>query len=182
MGPYSHCHELGGAGFSRIVLDAKGRRALIQYGGQCFLSAQELGANPRKLLDLLSNSGVLTKAEIVEKIWGYKYDLLRHDAILHSTIRLLRLQLGNAHFLETTQEGYRLNINVFDLNDLQNQIDVPDVIQSSNKVSRASFPIPKNFNKLNARQIRLLRILDPGAMIDVRTYCKQFDVCTRPLL
>ncbi|MGZ3670719.1 MAG: ArsR family transcriptional regulator [Bdellovibrionota bacterium] len=60
-----------------------------------------------KILRLVSQGGGCDKATLVEKAWGYRYDPLRHDAMVYSALSALRRSLGKAaHWIQATEAGY----------------------------------------------------------------------------
>src|SRR5262249_21942253 len=57
--------------------------------------------------------GDASKEELIEKLWGYRYDPLRHDSLIYQTVSRLRQLLGtHGRWIEATERGYRLNAGV----------------------------------------------------------------------
>jgi hypothetical protein len=162
---------------NRIVLDVSSGHALIYWNCKCFLSARPIKGYPRKVLEVLRSSGIISKSIIIQQVWGYKYDSIRHDSLLHSNLHQLRVQMGgDIPFLEANHEGYFLKVSVFDLKRSREEFSEEGQFFPQIEASRATYSIPTELKNLNARQIRLLRAWEPGSSIDIRTYCQQFAV------
>ena len=75
--------------------------------------AQPLSSLQAKILRLLTRGSGCEKATLVEKAWGYRYDPLRHDAMVYSALSALRRSLGQAaQWLVATEQGYRFTASV----------------------------------------------------------------------
>ena len=81
------------------------------FRGNVILHTRKLDGLLRKLLFELSK-GWISKAELISRIWGYKYHPLRHDSLVYNSVTSLRKLLGNhADLLESGEEGYRIRPN-----------------------------------------------------------------------
>ncbi len=150
----------------------KGLRTLLLEGSspQVFLfSADEvrslsLPAQIRKLLETLA-SGLVSKEVLVQKLWGYNYDPLRHDALVYASLSTLRKLLGNqADWILTTENGYSL---------------APDIRILSSHPSSSHSPqrAPAGGSQeidLNFRQLQALQYLDAEPFLSTKTYSKIF--------
>jgi DNA-binding winged helix-turn-helix (wHTH) protein len=60
-----------------------------------------------KLIKQLSGDFV-DKQELIEKVWGYRYDPLRHDSLVYGALSSLRRLLGErGTWLENSEKGWR---------------------------------------------------------------------------
>jgi hypothetical protein len=73
---------------------------------------ENLSKNLLKILNLLSE-GPQTKQTLIEKVWGYQYEALRHDSLIYTSMVRLRKILGSrAHWIQTDDEAYFLSRGV----------------------------------------------------------------------
>ena len=90
-----------------IVLEDQVSWVSISSEGVLF-EADALTGQSHRLLWLLS-TGPQSKESLVQKIWGYEYDPLRHDSLIYSALSSLRKALpAQSSILETTEQGWRL--------------------------------------------------------------------------
>ncbi|MES2767928.1 MAG: DeoR family transcriptional regulator [Bdellovibrionota bacterium] len=123
----------------------------------------------RKIILCLSEGKEMDKEELITRVWGYKYDPLRHDNIVYSAMTLLRKLLGEkSSWLVTTESGYKWLAGVEIKSHLTNEAQNIEAI------------IPKkldvNFNTLNFRQMKILQFLKNNESIDVQKCKKLFNV------
>ncbi len=112
-------------------------------------------------------TGETSKQQLVEAVWGYKYQPLKHDALVYRTISRFRHVLGrHADWLGATMQGYQL---------------APDV-RLAFEGARVNGPSPARVDpesapeRLNYRQIDLLRCLGADDFTDVRNVREVFGV------
>lgn len=124
----------------------------------------ELTSLTRKtLLALLQ--GAATKKQLIEKVWGYAYDPLRHDPLVYNAITGLRRALGaSGSWVETTDEGYRL------------PADVRTIIESVPLKPNTTKSSIAESSGLNSRQLSFLKKLKTGEFAHVKSYQKIFQV------
>jgi DNA-binding winged helix-turn-helix (wHTH) protein len=122
----------------------------------------------RKVLVSLSQ-GALSKEELFVRVWGFTYDSLRHDSVIYAAINSIRKLLGvKAHWLETVENGYRLNLAVH--------------VQFHNASEAAVFPekpeTPRSLfsNDFNFRQREIIKHLAKKEYIDVQQCKKLFAI------
>lgn len=166
---------------SRIILDVTELYALIQIRDRCQLSNRPIKGLSRKLIELMSEGRFFSKQELVGKIWGYSYESLRHDSLLHSGLHQLREHLGvGTEVIQASEDGFKLMIPVFSTVDYEMRTSMGGTSGASTSVNSNThqplFSLPAEYIPLNARQISLLRSLELGASIDIRRYGRQFDV------
>jgi hypothetical protein len=159
-----------------FILDVHNSHALIFHDGECYLSAKKIKGIPRKILELLREEVLVTKEQIIQRIWGYKYEALRHDSLVHTTIHQLRLQVGEkTELFSLKPDGYSLQMDILDFK--ENMKYSGRVYQRLPQAAVSTgFHLPSNFSHFNVRQIHLLRITDKGEDIHVRAYCKRYHV------
>lgn len=128
-----------------------------------------------KLLISLA-SGVSNKSEMIQQVWEYEYDPLRHDNVIYTAIRSLRRALGEAGgWIETIDSGYRYSID--------------RKFKISKKISNKENLIPNHellnsiklgtdtlLSPLNYRQLKALDHIKTAEYLDVLTYQKKFSV------
>ena len=120
---------------------------------------------------LLLKKGPQSKKEFIEGLWGYQYDPLRHDQLVHATLTRLRKSLGKY------SEWIR---NENDLITLESDIGV-GVFEHS-QIVPAHAPILENQNetslRLNYRQIKILSELRKSETLSIRD-CMIFFKATK---
>lgn len=80
--------------------------------GNSFVLEKGVSRNARSLIMQIS-SAHQTKAELIEKTWGYSYDPSRHDSLVYNAISKLRKDLGPAgKWIEADEKGYKLKSGV----------------------------------------------------------------------
>lgn len=88
---------------SFICLDVLPSEIMVCEQGQITMSQ---GLTPGlKKLALTIAEGPISKEQLIEKIWGYSYDPLRHDSLIYSQIQRLRTALGNYSKWLLVEEG-----------------------------------------------------------------------------
>lgn len=104
------------------------------------------------------------KDELITHVWGYEYDPQRHDSLIYNTVTGLRKILGpSAHWIETTEAGYRMAAGI----QLRTDVVRPE---------RTALPTVALQAGLNHRQLTFLKKVKPGEFIHVRNYQKLFHV------
>ncbi len=94
-------------GSASLAILPQGLGLLVQAAAGISWISSPLSSLQAKLLRLLS-SGDASKEKLVELVWGYRYDALRHDPMVYSALSSLRRALGPAaDWLVATETGYR---------------------------------------------------------------------------
>ncbi|MDD4976095.1 MAG: helix-turn-helix domain-containing protein [Bacteriovorax sp.] len=134
------------------------------------LSLQQL-----KLLQGLTYTNA-TKEYLIETVWGYAYDPLRHDSLIHNAIGKLRKILGPvASWIVTTDTGWLWNKKI------QLLIDLPEFSspQTSAKEGRDNENYSTFFpDDLNFRQLKALKTAPQDSGWSVGAYKKSFSIST----
>lgn len=95
------------------------------------------------------SSGPKSKEDLVEKVWGYSYDPIRHDHLVYTAIKRIRLALKEySHWLISDDEHYRW------------EGDVEVILTGEKKAPTMKkievLPTPQALEHLNFRQIQLI--------------------------
>lgn len=104
-----------------------------------------------RLLRVISG-GDASKEKLVEVAWGYRYDPIRHDAMVYTAMSALRKTLGPAgELVQATDAGYRLAVPLLAPKEAAKPAPMPP---------EAPAAIPAaTFSRLNHRQIEILEWL-----------------------
>lgn len=124
----------------------------------------ELSTLNYKIISKLTE-GLISKEELVNTVWGYTYDSLRHDSLIYSTFSALRKILSeDSRIIETLEVGYRLNAKVINL------LETTDATEMQPKPM-----VELVENGLNSRQIQIMQFLDQQQFVSVKTVIKLFN-------
>jgi hypothetical protein len=133
----------------------------------------------KKLIHLLQGNEFKSKEYLIQAVWGYSYDPILHDKLLHATIGKIRKIFGKyAFWVEWQNQGYRLlpAIQVLVPNEVQSDINV--ISHFNQKIILS--PEKRNEIKsveLNLRQLRVLQFMRSGDFIGVKEYAKRNKIC-----
>ncbi|MBY0385775.1 DeoR family transcriptional regulator [bacterium] len=128
----------------------------------------------RKIILLIKDESQ-SKEELVQKIWGYQYDPLRHDPLIYSSMNKVRRLLSpHGDWIQLTENGYQIqkNIKVIIKNTLkqksihQKVVEAP-VLQSATNKIKVSPKWHKHAKDLNFRQLQVLDYLKNQNSISV---------------
>jgi len=135
-----------------------------------------------------------SKQALIEKIWGYTYHPLRHDAVIYSAITSLRKLLGeNSRWLEMTEKGYTFAPGIIvrfntapvltaqvapSPKDSKNSPAATHEVANSQVNAAVSESVVTNRanESINLRQIKILRYLGKNESIDARTCRTLFKI------
>jgi tetratricopeptide (TPR) repeat protein len=146
---------------------------LICHRGNLDFIRQGVSPSMRALIKKLIQ-GECSKKELIETVWGYKYDPLRHDSLIYPAISRLRLLLGErGNWIEATQQGYRLSGQVqVRFHRSMNEVDGHPYTHTHTPANEDV----STLDVLNYRQIALLKKLKPDDFLDVQRYKKMFSI------
>ncbi|MBC7466672.1 MAG: DeoR family transcriptional regulator [Bdellovibrio sp.] len=143
---------------------------------------QELSTLNYKILTALSKN-FKTKEELLETIWGYEYDPLRHDSLIYSAFSNLRKILGDhSWLLETSETGYQLKA---DMLEISAQKTIKNKNQSVISIDQSvNFTMPDQDQNLpqylklglNSRQIQILQYFQHNQFIAVKIVQDLFSI------
>ncbi|MGE0172481.1 MAG: winged helix-turn-helix domain-containing protein [Oligoflexales bacterium] len=149
-----------------IYFDLVPRGITIFSNGDVVFSRSKTTQTEKALFFALMN-GPLTKQEIIEKVWHYRYNPLIHDHLIHTTVSRIRSKLGKwPDLLETTEHGYQLAKNV----------QICCVFKTQEEVVSDAQPAIEIRQDLNHRQNTFLNRFDFRSPINTRTYRDLFGV------
>lgn len=133
-----------------------------------------------KILSTLSE-GYTTKEDLVNAVWGYTYDPLRHDSLIYSSFSSLRKIFGeDTYFIETSELGYKLMATVVNLLGQTKKITrSAGTSEKIKSVSTISIETNVDLTKmaqigLNSRQIQIMTYLTKNQFICVQDVVKLF--------
>jgi tetratricopeptide (TPR) repeat protein len=164
------CRDVLGVekGSRLLVLRAADEHPLLFDQGSVSLVAENCTPLMWKFLGLLSR-GSLSKEKAIREIWGYSYSPLRHDSLIYRLAARTRAALGShGHWLEMTEKGYRLAAGVRVIR-----------IGHDGRPGELSYPSGEKLERLerlNHRQLEILRELGSDSYIDVKICKKKFEV------
>jgi hypothetical protein len=162
--------KLPGIGYGRraLVLNMIMDQLVVLSPNETFISEENISQSLRMVLTSLAE-GEQDKQTIFNKAWDFgAYHPLKSDPLIYSAMSRLRRSLGaNAHWIETTERGYRLadGVDVIEYSfQKSNPLPIKEIV---------SYPRPNP--RLNDRQCRILEYLRENSSVDARTYRSQFD-------
>ncbi len=117
--------------------------------------------------------GYTSKEDLVNSVWGYSYDPLRHDSLIYSSFSALRKILSeDGRIIETSEVGYSLTAKVVNLLETS----------TGNEPQLKTVPMPLKYELtgllelgLNSRQIQIMQFLDKNQFISVKMVLKLFS-------
>lgn len=151
---------------------------LVQTSAEISWVSSPLSSLQAKILDLLAK-GDCDKEKLVEAVWGYRYDPLRHDPMVYSALSTLRKNLGlGAEWLQATESGYRLATRFFAVAESKKSISKAPVkaeptLQTAPVLDSS---LAKYLPLLNHRQIEILEWLKDQRFLGVGECRTRFDV------
>jgi|GEM_PF-5807397 len=118
------------------------------------------------------------KGELIQKVWGYKYEALRHDQLVYGAINALKRKMGPAaRLIESTNDGWKLKNCIWSDKPSRPEASMGlsgtmPAVKSSSFEANA---IPKEVAGLNLRQLKALRSLEDGSVEawNIRSYAKK---------
>ena len=140
----------------------------------------------RKLLEALGRSATqeISKEQLLEEVWGYRFRSLSRDQLVYSTVSRLRQMLGpQSSWLEVRENGYALASSIL-VTSVRKEVaaqapfktdafpDIPPAVRApANNINNLDLSVP-----FNQRQIKILRSLENGSTITTRSCLKRFRV------
>ena len=111
----------------------------------------------------------MSKEFLLERVWGYKYDITIHDPMIFTALGRLRTLLGPfKDFLQLTENGYWFTESVEVINHT-----------AFTEIKRATKPelisqLVGQIEQLNFRQLQIMNHLNSSDFIDLQTCLKLF--------
>lgn len=148
-----------------LSLDLLPGRLVVFHRGNVHVSKAQVPATLRSLLIILAQ-GASTKQKLVETVWGYKYDSLRHDPMLYNSIYRLRQLLGPFEDrLVAADDGYSWTETV-----------AARVFERAVAVKKDPTPMPGEARSLTLRQRRALEMIKKLQAVSAAEYAKAMKV------
>jgi DNA-binding winged helix-turn-helix (wHTH) protein len=163
-------------GANALALLPEGLGALVQSGAGITWLSSPLSSLQAKILRVL-DGGDASKEKLVETVWGYRYDPLRHDATVYSALSALRRSLGPAaDWVLATDSGYRFSARLYWQRAPKEKVaKVPDADELPSL--RSLIPVDTQLlSLLNHRQIEILEWLRERRFLAVGEIRTRFNV------
>lgn len=156
-------------GKSVLLVDALPRRLLLYSPQGVLIRPFKSNQILRKILVLLSQ-GLQSKKELVESVWGYRYEAYRHDTLVYAQMRQLRKILGplSTNLVFESERGYELKLDIRFATQSEKAKTPPAVV-------RESAPLPLKAD-LNYRQMQFLQALRLGEFLSSREFAEKFKI------
>jgi len=162
---------------SFIYLGPHRGQMLIYSKGDAFFVNSGVTSTMKKLLEFLSQkSDLISKQDLIETVWEYKYNPEIHDRLLHSTVSKIRKIIAPfSSWIEWSGGSYFLSKQILILKN-------ENYLTSSQKHFRPLLIESKlSENKkidsdLNFRQIQMLHLLEKNEFTDISSYAKKFKI------
>lgn len=156
-------------GKNQLSFDVIQNRLIYFFENKIHVETRKLTKTDIKILQSLIN-GTKTRASLCQQVWGYTYDPIRHDTVIHTAIRSLRKNMGpGSVWIETHENGYQISSSV------KTHLLTLNVTKKAQEDSTPD-RIKQNDQDLNLRQIKALQILKKQEALDVANYRKIFNV------
>ncbi len=167
------CYQLP-FGTQSLIFDLHPGTLVLLDKGNVFLQNQGVNSVLRKIILLIKDSPK-SKEQLVQKIWGYEYDPLRHDTLIYSSINKVRKLLApRSDWIQLTENGYQIqkSIKVIIKNTLKQK--TPNEARENTPqlhAEKTKLKVPARWAKylkdLNFRQMQILDYLKQNDSISV---------------
>lgn len=155
-----------------ILMNVEPKSITYITGDGVFHRPNELSTLNFKIISKLAE-GYTSKEDLVNSVWGYEYDTLRHDSLIYSAFSGLRKILSeDSRIIETSEVGYTLNAQVINLLETSKGTNKPHKIDAVSVVTDLSGFLEHG---LNSRQIQIMQYLDQNQFISVKIAIKLFS-------
>ncbi len=166
----------GAVGKRILYFDLFPDSLLVIDRGQVLFQEKAASNIVRSIALQLRDGQEQSKQDLIENIWGYKYQALRHDSIVYRNVSRFRALLGKqGDWLRATETGYRFDEGVEVIFHQSTALPGEVPISVAQRVQAA--PLVQMAFDLNLRQIKILDWLrDEGDSIDPKTFVRKFEV------
>lgn len=176
------CYKLP-FGTQCLIFDLLPGSMVILDRGNVTFKKKALNSILRKIL-LLLRDRPCTKEELVEQIWGYQYDPLRHDPLIYSSMNKVRRFLENyADWIELSEEGYRMkaDVKVIIKNNLKREAKMTSLDSLIDKAQTTRALTQKatdsmDLQNLNFRQMQVLEYLRRNQSISIFELSSKLEI------
>lgn len=176
------CYKLP-FGAQSLIFDLLPGSLVILDRGNVTFKQKALNSILRKIL-LLLRDRPCTKEQLVEHIWGYSYDPLRHDPLIYSSMNKVRKFLENyADWIELSEDGYRIKagVRVIIKNNLKSE-DKKSTLNALVEKAQEHRAVPIRFGQqmdiqnLNFRQMQVLEYLKKNHSISILELSSRLEI------
>lgn len=166
-----------------LILDLVPGSVVILDKGNVTFKKKALNSLLRKIIVLLK-ANAQSKEALVEQIWGYQYDPLRHDTLVYSSINKVRKLLSPySDWIVLTEDGYRIRADI--------KVIIKNTLKSSDKKTMAQSPQlgthptqltkpartqSKIFKDLNFRQLQIVDYLNKNTSISIFELSQKLEI------
>jgi DNA-binding winged helix-turn-helix (wHTH) protein len=128
----------------------------------------------RKILVALESE--CSKEQLIEKVWGYSYDPLRHDSMIYAALSGLRKSLGNAgSWVRPTEYGYIFEGKILGIESTSSWKKIRPNPQTEEKELQHQF-VKEKISLLNHRQLEILDWMQTMRYLSVKEVRDRFRV------
>lgn len=165
-----------------LLLDAESKEVLICTQHGIARTQNPLPALPLRLLYFIGMEPQ-SKAELVQKVWGYEYHPFRHDSLLHATLTRLRSEIElDDNFIKLNDGKYSLDKNCRivwihspPLASAKEANPIPYQPQNPETPALAALQLTA-YIELNQRQIELINSLKVGEFLKITSYIAEHKI------
>lgn len=176
------CYKLP-FGAQSLIFDLLPGTMVILDRGNVTFKKKALNSILRKIL-LLLRDRACTKEELVQQIWGYEYDPLRHDPLIYSSMNKVRRFLENyADWIELSEEGYRIKagVKVIIKNNLKRESKMTSLDALIEKAQSTRVHAPPSHSamdlqNMNFRQMQVLEYLRKNQSISIYELSTKLEI------
>ncbi len=153
-----------------VLFGLKKNCILVLYENHVYWSSPHLTRFQYNILKFIFERRNLTKKELVENIWNYRYVGYKHDALVYNTLSRIKKRTPGIANLIQVFEGIQIqaDIKVYGLEKV--------ILKKLNASSLTSSLETIKTSNLNYRQLQLVEQLNRGVILKPREYQKQFEV------
>lgn len=174
-------------GSRTIVLDPLPGTLLLFDGGNVWYRGEGLSPLLRSILSRLA-LGPATKEQLIQEIWKYSYNPLRHDALIYRIMSRLRLLLSPRGGWVNFDEPYYFLERGVDVSaqmprDLPIGESLAVMVATARTIPEATAPVAAPASNvqplgraLNARQLKILKAVQARGELDVHTCVDTFGI------
>lgn len=167
------CYQLP-FGTQSVIFDLHPGTIVLLDKGNVSLQSKGVNSVLRKII-LLIKDAPKTKEQLVQEIWGYEYDPLRHDTLIYSSINKVRKLLApHSDWIQLTEDGYQIqkSVKIIIKNTLkqkspQNQSQTPAQLSPKKSKPKIQSRWAKHAKDLNFRQMQIMDYLKTHPSISV---------------
>lgn len=151
-----------------LVDPMPGYLVLWTHGNAVTIDVKKSSLHRKIFLYLATTS--LSKEQLIERVWGYMYDPLRHDSLIYQTMKNIRAEIAS-NLLESIDGKYQL-ANKYEVIHFSEEMNTVVTTESMNIHTETQ----AIYNHYNYRQNLFLKSLKTGEFISPQEYAKRYKV------